>query len=234
MIEAIVAGSHLRFDGVRQRPQQLLTRLAERVPVLFVEEQFAAATDAEEWVKHGALTVLRPLRANADGTQIDAATLAAVRAWLGGRCALTWLYTPMMLPLADAEPGAPIVYDCMDDLASFRFAPAALGAREPALLDRATLIFAGGRTLYERRRAAGPRVRLYPSGVEFERFAQAQTLAPHPLTAALEPPVYGYFGVVDERIDLAIVDALGGSGANVLLIGPFAKLDPAGLPYRST
>ncbi|MGH7706735.1 MAG: amine oxidase, partial [Vulcanimicrobiaceae bacterium] len=183
MIEAIVAGSHLRFDGVRQRPQQLLTRLAERVPVLFVEEQFAAATDAEEWVKHGALTVLRPLRANADGTQIDAATLAAVRAWLGGRCALTWLYTPMMLPLADAEPGAPIVYDCMDDLASFRFAPAALGAREPALLDRATLIFAGGRTLYERRRAAGPRVRLYPSGVEFERFVQAQTLAPHPLAA---------------------------------------------------
>ncbi len=140
----------------------------------------------------------------------------------------------MMLALADAFPGAPLVYDCMDDLASFAFAPAGMREREQALMQRAGVVFCGGRTLYERRRERARNVQLFASGVEFERFSEAREIAPHPVTAAVPSPRYGYVGVVDERLDLALIESLAGdpSEPNVFLIGPVVKIDPAVLPRR--
>ena len=232
--EAIVVASHLRYDGVWQRPQQLMTRFAREVPVLFIEEQFPSHEDRDEIVQHGNVTVLRPLRRRADYTQLDDATIGIARLWLAGRQPLVWLYTPMLLRLAGAFPGAPLVYDCMDELAAFRFAPPRMREREAELLARAGLVFTGGRSLYQRRRALGEKVRLYPSGVEFEHFAGARTLEPHPLYRGLLKPVYGYFGVIDERIDYAILEALAVSGASIVMVGPFAKIDPATLPYKAS
>jgi len=176
--DCIVVGSHLRFDGVWQRPQQVVTRLAERVPVLFIEEAFAAATDRDEVREERGVTIVRPLRRNARASApADAATLATARAWAGSRRALVWLYTPLMAPLEGLASDGMVVYDCMDELAGFAFAPAAMATREADLTARARLVFAGGKSLYEARRAAGgAKVRLYPSGVEFEHFARARAL----------------------------------------------------------
>ncbi len=254
-VEALIVGSHLRFDGVWQRPQQLLSRLAARVPVLFIEEPFASGEDRDLTFEREGITVLRPFRrvsvtagvavrgavtgtadanrpGGASGTaaRIDAATIASAQAWLGARKPAVWLYTPMMLELADAFPGAPLVFDCMDDLASFDFAPPGMRERERDLLARAGLIFAGGRSLYEKRRDAGTRVKLYPSGVEFAHFAGARERAPHPLLSALDGPVFGYIGVIDERIDLEIVRALAARDCHTVYVGPIVKLDPALLP----
>jgi glycosyltransferase involved in cell wall biosynthesis len=230
--ECVVAGSHLRFEGVFQRPQQLLTRIARRVPVLFIEEPFLGAADRDEFEQHGELTVLRPVRRALGTERIDARTLQAARAWVGGRRALVWLYTPMMLALAGAFGDAPLVYDCMDELAAFAFAPPDMREREGALLTRADFVFAGGRSLYERRRSLGEKVKLFASGVEFEHFARAQTLTPHPLFAHLAAPVFGYFGAIDERIDLDVLLALAEGGGNLVLIGPIVKIAPAVLPRR--
>jgi len=208
-VEAVIAGSHLRFDGVWQRPQQLLSRLAERVPVLFVEEPFAAAEERNAILERGAVSVLRPFRHEPGDARLDGATIRSARDWLGSRRAALWLYTPMMLELADAFPAAPLIFDCMDDLASF---------------------FTGGRSLYERRRGEGERVKLYPSGVEFERFAAARSIEPHPLFVALEGPVFGYSGVIDERLDPAIVRELAARECHLVFAGPVVKIDPAILP----
>jgi UDP-galactopyranose mutase len=232
--DAIVVASHLRYDGVWQRPQQLMTRFAREVPVLFIEEQFPSHEDRNEFTQHGNVTVLRPLRRHADYTRLDDVTIGIARLWLAGRQPLVWLYTPMLLRLADAFPGAPLVYDCMDELAAFRFAPPQMREREAQLLARAGLVFTGGRSLYARRRALGEKVRLYPSGVEFEHFARARSIAPHPLYARLVGPVYGYFGVIDERIDYGILAALAASGASIVMVGPFAKIDPATLPRATS
>ncbi len=232
--DAIVVASHLRYDGVWQRPQQILTRFAREVPVLFVEEQFPSHEDRNEFAQHGNLTVLRPLRRRADYTHLDDATIEAARQWLGARRPLVWLYTPMLLRLTDAFEGAPLVYDCMDELAAFRFAPPQMREREAELLARADLVFTGGRSLFERRRALGEKVKLYPSGVEFEHFARARALEPHPLYRRLVRPVYGYFGVIDERIDYEILTALAESGASIVMVGPFAKIDPATLPRKTS
>jgi glycosyltransferase involved in cell wall biosynthesis len=105
--------------------------------------------------------------------------------------------------------------------------------REGALLERADVVFAGGRTLYERRREHGAKVHLHPSGVELDRFAA--DVGPHPLAAMLRAPVMAYVGVIDERLDYALIAALADAfpQGHVMLAGPIVKVDPAHLPQRA-
>jgi hypothetical protein len=231
--EVFVAGLHLRWDGVWQRPHHLLTRLSEKRPVIVVEEPYGAMVDRDELRHSGDLTVVRPLRRRGWGEPlIDEQALATVRTLTGGRRSGIWLYTPMMTELIDVLGASPVVYDVMDDLANFDFAPRGIREREAALLERADVVFAGGRTLYEKRRAYGSKVHLHPSGVELERFA-ADT-GPHPLAAMLRSPVMAYVGVVDERLDYELIAALADAfpGGHVILAGPVVKVDPARLPQR--
>jgi UDP-galactopyranose mutase len=230
---AFVAGLHLRWDGVWQRPQQLLSRIARDVPVVVVEEPFAAHEDRDVVFRDRGVTVVRPLRTRGWSTPlVDDASIATARSLAGVGPSGVWLYTPMMHVLADAFDAAPLVYDVMDELAQFDFAPEGMAANDRAMLERADLVFAGGRSLFAARATLGPKVRCEPSGVEFERFAA--DVAPHPLPAGLRGPVFGYVGVVDERIDIALIEAVAEAfpGGHVVLIGPISKLDPARLPRR--
>lgn len=231
--DIFVAGLHLRWDGVWQRPHHLLTRLAHELPVIVIEEPYGASVDRDEIRTYGALTVIRPLRRRGWGEPlIDAQALATARTLAGSRRCGAWLYTPMMTELIEAFAAAPVVYDAMDDLANFDFAPSGMRERETALLDCADIVFAGGRTLYENRRAYGTKVHCHPSGVEFERFAA--DVGPHPLAAMLSAPVLAYVGVIDERLDYELIAALADAfpGGHVILAGPVVKVDPARLPQR--
>jgi UDP-galactopyranose mutase len=231
---AIVAGLHLRWDGTWQRPHHVLSRLAARVPVVVIEEPFAANEDRDDVRRFGNLTVVRPLRRRGWSLPlVDDGAIATAQELVGAGPAGVWLYTPMMLELADAFEAEPLVFDCMDELAAFDFAPAGIAERDHLLLARADVVFTGGRSLYERRKAAGAKVKCYPSGVEIDRFSADVT--PHPLPAALERPVFGYVGVIDERIDLALVTALADAfpHGNVVMVGPPAKIDAALLPRRT-
>ncbi|HYZ15657.1 MAG TPA: hypothetical protein VE591_04620, partial [Candidatus Acidoferrum sp.] len=190
---AFVAGLHLRWDGVRQRPHHLLTRIARNVPVFVVEEPLAAARDHDEVRRDGAVTVIRPLRTRGWSLPlIDETAVATARSLLGPGPAGVWLYTPMMDALAAAFEAAPLVYDVMDELAHFDFAPPGIAEHEREVLTRADLVFAGGRSLHAKRAGLGltAKLRCEPSGVELERFAA--DVAPHPLPAALRGPVFGY------------------------------------------
>jgi UDP-galactopyranose mutase len=230
---AFVAGLHLRWDGVLQRPHHLLSRIARSVPVIVVEEPFAAHEDRDVVFRDRGVTVVRPLRRRGWSLPlVDDAAIATARGLAGDGPAGVWLYTPMMHALADAFAAAPLVYDVMDELAQFDFAPEGMAANDRAVLERADLVFAGGRSLYAARAALGAKVRCEPSGVEFERFAA--DVAPHPLPVGLRGPVFGYVGVVDERIDVALIEALadGFPDGHVVLIGPVSKLDPARLSRR--
>jgi glycosyltransferase involved in cell wall biosynthesis len=232
--EVFVAGLHLRWDGVWQRPHHLLSRLAQRLPVVVVEEPHGAGVDRDEVRREGNLSVIRPLRRRGWGAPlVDAQAIATTRELIGARTCGAWLYTPMMSELIEACAAAPVVYDVMDDLANFDFAPAGMRERETALLERADVVFTGGRTLYEHRRGYGPKVHCVPSGVELVRFA-ADT-APHPLTALLDGPVFAYVGVIDERLDYALIATLADAfpRGHVVLVGPVVKVDPALLPQRA-
>ena len=231
---AFVAGLHLRWDGVWQRPHHLLSRLAERARVVVIEEPFAAHHDRDDVRRFGDLTVIRPLRVRGwSEPLVDAQAIAAARAALGDVPCGAWLYTPMMSEVITAFDAAPVVVDAMDELANFDFAPAGLRERESALLTRADVVFAGGRSLYENRRDYGAKVYCFPSGVEVDRFATA--VAPHPLVAGLRGRVFAYVGVIDERLDYGTIAALADAfpADHVVLAGPVVKIDPGLLPQRT-
>ena len=227
--------SHLRWDFVYQRPNHLMARAARRYDVLFVEEAVVDDGPAHlELLPVDGLTVVRPHVPSAEGSEPVVARM--LRGLLAERHVddpVLWYYTPMALRWTEGIRPSAVVYDCMDELSAFRGAPAGLVALETDLLDRADLVFTGGRQLFEAKRARCPRVHCFPSSVDLAHFAQARVAQPDPHDQALIPgPRLGYFGVIDERIDLDLVEqvAMRRPDWQIVLVGPVAKIDPAAIP----
>jgi glycosyltransferase involved in cell wall biosynthesis len=235
-IEVVVAGLHLRWQGVWQRPNHLLSRIARDVPVIVLEEPLAAARDDDAVERRDGLTIVTPQRAARPADAVDSRALSTVRALAGDRRALVWLYTPMMLALADAFPAAPLVFDKMDELAKFAHADPRIAPRESGVLARADVVFSGGRSLFRSVEGRTRNARCYPSGVDVAHFARALAVRPHADLARFRGgPVFAYVGVIDERVDLELVDALAAAypAATVAMIGPVVKIDESALPRRA-
>lgn len=250
---ALVCFSHLRWGFVWQRPQHLLSRFARRLPVYVVEEpEFVAGDGASDLrlSQDGAVTIVTPLLPaslaehwgfNPVTNPRIAALLAPLFADLGPTGidavgAVAWYYTPMALGAAPTgfEPML-TVFDAMDELASFLGAPPVLREREAALMASADLVFAGGPSLYEARRGRHPRVSCFPSGVEPAHFAQAANGVARPADLAAHPhPVLGFYGVIDERLDLGLLAAVADARPDwtIAMIGPVVKIAEADLPRR--
>jgi glycosyltransferase involved in cell wall biosynthesis len=143
-----------------------------------------------------------------------------------------WYYTPMAYPLASGQSPRGVVYDCMDELSAFRHAPRQMLQRESALLRAADLVFTGGPSLHEAKRGRHPRVHCFPSSVDARHFARAAQ--DHPLQAALPHPRLGWCGVIDERVDLALVATLADAHPDwqLVMVGPIVKIDPGSVPRR--
>ena len=203
------------------------------MPVLVVEEPRTSTVDANTLAVHERVSVLTPER-RALADMVEQSTIERVRVWLGERAPAIWLYSPMMLPLADAFPDAPLVYDKMDQLSAFLHADPRLGEREDALLERAAVVFAGGASLWETVRRRARRGRALPSGVDVAHFEAARTVAPHAALRDLRRPIFGYIGVIDERLDLELIARLADArpDATIVMVGPVAKIPPGSLPQR--
>jgi UDP-galactopyranose mutase len=144
-----------------------------------------------------------------------------------------WYYTPMALQFADAITAAVTVYDCMDELSAFQDAPPELRRLETDLLGRTDIVFTGGMSLYEAKRAQHPNVHAFPSAVDSEHFGKARGVLPDPTDQAGIPwPRLGFFGVIDERLDRELVASLARLRPDwqLILVGPVVKIDPASLP----
>ncbi len=235
----LVCHSHLRWDWVYQRPQHVLSRLARDWPVIVEEEPLLDDRPPGLDVLSVAdgVTVVRPHRP--PGLDFDLGALvegylAAVR---GDRPIVRWFYSPMFATYGDRlGAGQMVVYDCMDELASFAGAPAGLIEAEARVLGRADVVFTGGRSIYESKRGRNPDVHCFPSAVDAGHFARASDdgLAVPADLAGLPRPVFGYYGVVDERLDYGLIARLADAPGvgSVVLVGPTIKVDPASLPRR--
>jgi UDP-galactopyranose mutase len=146
-----------------------------------------------------------------------------------------WYYTPMALQFSGHIQPAFCVYDCMDELSAFRFAPTALGSRERELLDRADIVFTGGRSLYHAKKGLHRNIHCFPSSIDKVHFSRARLMssADEPADQVEIPhPRVGFFGVIDERMDMALVSFLANSAPElqIVMIGPLAKIDATDLP----
>jgi protoporphyrinogen oxidase/glycosyltransferase involved in cell wall biosynthesis len=237
----IVVFSHLRWDFVFQRPQHLLSRLARHHPVLFVEEPvhdddgpfMEQSTPAPNITVCRAHTPVSAAGFHDDQIPLLQPLLAGMVP--PGEAPIVWFYTPMALPLLQGLNPGLVVYDCMDELASFKNPPKQLLQRESALLNLADLVFAGGPSLYEAKRNRHPNAHCFPSSVDVAHFGQALDRSrSHPAQAAIGHPRLGFFGVIDERFDTALVAAVADAHPEwqVVLVGPVSKIEPAQLPRR--
>jgi UDP-galactopyranose mutase len=126
----------------------------------------------------------------------------------------------------------------MDELSAFSGAPRDLLRRERELFARADVVFTGGHSLYEAKRAHHSNVHAFPSSVDAAHFASASGRTARLSEPAdqrdLPGPRVGFFGVVDERMDLALVARLADElpACSVVIVGPVAKIDPSSLPRR--
>src|SRR4051794_20871709 len=141
MPRELVVLSHLRWTFVWQRPQQLVSRVSNRYDrVWFVEEPnpVVGMTEPVLRTERHADVVRVWLDTPADGRNGSAgfepeicdcyaSELSNLLPRGGERD--VWLYTPMAMDLARALRPSLLIYDVMDDLAAFRFAPQSLVLR---------------------------------------------------------------------------------------------------------
>jgi UDP-galactopyranose mutase len=131
---------------------------------------------------------------------------------------------------------AAVVYDCMDELSMFKNAPPQLQILEDRLLRMADVVFTGGVSLFEAKRHMHPRVHPFPSGVDVLHFLQARGLSDDfKEQQGMPHPRLGFAGVIDERMDLALLDEVAKKRPEwqLVMIGPTAKIAPEALPRRS-
>ena len=241
--DPIVCLSHLRWNFVFQRPQHLMSRFAQTRTVIFFEEPLPAEAGAAMGVDlrlcaDTGVTVATPrLPKGLEGACRDAVLrqlLDEAMAAQGVSRPVLWYYTPMMLPLSRHVDAACVVYDCMDELANFRFAPPELTRLEAELIDRADVMFTGGHSLYEAKQDRHPNIHPFPSSVDRDHFAKARAMQPPRTDDAAPQPRLGFYGVIDERMDLGLLAALADARPDwsLMLVGPVVKIAENELPRR--
>jgi glycosyltransferase involved in cell wall biosynthesis len=238
----LVCFSHLRWQFVYQRPQHLMSRAATEQPVIFFEEPIFE--DAGELprlnvaVQSCGVTVMVPVlkSGSSEAEQAAAQRYLIDRLWSEWSNARVtfWYYTPMAWRFtAHLQPDI-CIYDCMDELSAFMNAPQALLELERHLLARAELVFTGGRSLFRAKRGRHPNCHLFPSSIEFDHFARAraQSCTEPADQIPIPHPRVGFFGVIDERMDIGLLAQLAATRPDLqfILIGPVVKIDPNSLP----
>jgi glycosyltransferase involved in cell wall biosynthesis len=252
----LIAFSHLRWNFVCQRPQHLMRQLALRFRVLYVEAPLFSAGEPHLEVTDlmPGLQVLVPHTRgqSGGGGGFDHNQISELRRLLAAYLresriddTVAWFFTPMALPLLATMQPCMVVYDCSEEWAVPR-APREWRRREAALMKRADLVLTHGPSLYEAKRALHSNVHHLPSGVDAENFAPraaaraqaelevAQAQAAARLLQSIARPRLGYFGVVDQRLDFALLDRLAAERPvwQVVMVGPVTGIGPQALPQR--
>jgi len=234
--------SHLRWDFVFQRPQHLMSRFAREMTVVFWEEPVdigrrdAAYLKVRQAENFPNVRVVTPhLPEGTDGAQREEALgrLLDAHVSITNGPLVTWYYTPMMLPFSRHLGASVVVYDCMDELSKFRFAPEHLLALEQELIDRADLVFTGGASLYEAKKGRHSSVHCFPSSVDRDHFARARRELPQPADQAqLKHPRLGFYGVIDERFDIDLLREMADMRPDwsFVMVGPVVKIGEDELP----
>lgn len=239
----LVCFAHLHWDFVWQRPQHLLSRFAQQGRVFYVEEPFVHTAGEpmeaymEEKERQNGLKVLvahLPLGLDDEtADQVQAELLTQYFAENSISDFVAWYYTPMALSKSRHLRAALTVYDCMDELANFKFAPPRLRQLEQELFERADLVFTGGQSLYEAKSLQHADAHAFPSSIDKAHFGQARTAGSDPADQAeIAHPRVGFFGVVDERLDSGLLGELAKAHPEwqFIIIGPVVKIEESALP----
>jgi len=236
--------SHLRWNFVFQRPQHLMNRFAREMNVIYWEEPvdigpkdtaFLQVRDAQD------ASNVRVVVPHLPEGMPDDAREAALKRLLDAHVAsirgplIAWYYTPMMLPFSRHLDVDATVFDAMDELSKFKFAPVKLLELEQELIDRADVVFTGGSSLYEAKKDRHDNIHCFPSSVDRAHFCKARARMFDPADQEdLPRPRLGFYGVIDERFDTDLLDKVAAMRPDwsFVMVGPVVKIAPEDLPKR--
>ena len=236
----LVCFCHLRWGFVFQRPNHLLTRFSKHQRVFFIEEPiFHDGHDTLEIENHNDnLFIITPyIKSGLSETEVQAIQRKMISNLFVKKKInryFTWYYTPMALPFTDHLTPELVIYDCMDELSAFKFAPPQLTILEKELFKKADVVFTGGNSIYEFKKDQHHNIHSFPSSIDKSHFGLARTKSPDPEDqAAIPHPRFGFFGVVDERFDIEMIDRVAREKPewHFVILGPVVKIDPASLPH---
>jgi len=242
---SLICFSHLRWNFVFQRPQHLMSRFAREMDVIYWEEPIeigpkeTAFLQVREAPDAANVRVIVP---HLPEGMPEVAREAALKRLLDAHVALihgplvAWYYTPMMLPFSRHLDADVVVFDVMDELSKFKFAPEHLLDLEQELIERSDVVFTGGSSLFEAKKDRHPNVHCFPSSVDRAHFAKARAHSFDPADQEdLPRPRLGFYGVIDERFDIDLLDQVAAMRPDwsFVMVGPIVKIAQEDLPKRS-
>ncbi|MBI5443286.1 MAG: glycosyltransferase [Deltaproteobacteria bacterium] len=209
----VVCFSIIEWDFRFQRPQQLLSRLADRGHRVFYVSQ--------DFRPEGPAVLLRKIRPNVweaslrgprknvyredlAPSEVEALfeSLDALRRDEGLGAAVSLVQLPFWAPLVEEARSRlswPVVYDCMDFHAGFSTNETAMLARARQLLMDADLVVVSSRFLENEAAPLARRVVRIPNACDFDHFAAIPAPTPKPA------PVVGYYGAIADWFDSDLV-----------------------------
>ena len=236
----LICFSHIRWDFVYQRPQHLMSRFALYNRVFVIEEPIEEVSDFYKLRKDSEtnnLWIIQLYVSKKNSIEKRALVLRALIDSLfhskNVKEYMLWYYTPMALEYSNHLHPSLIIYDCMDELSAFKFAPPELKKIEGILLKIADVVFTGGHSLYEAKKYLHHNVHSFPSSIDKLHFQSARIKGVDPLDQAKIPyPRFGFYGVIDERFHISLISELARRRADwhFIFIGPVIKIDPSILP----
>lgn len=148
----LICFSHLRWNPLYQRPQQLLMRFAKDYRIFYIEEadyRPGAETPQLEH-DHAAenILVIRPLLPEGTSEKESVCLLQLLLVEMFEAFSIHpdifWYYTPMALMFTKGFTPELTVYDCMDEMTSVKLAPSVMSMMEKQLFRTADMVFTGG------------------------------------------------------------------------------------------
>lgn len=238
----LICFSHLRWNFVFQRPQHLMSRCAQTYRTFFIEEPIFSEGQERLEYNHTDTNVgivIPYLNPGIAEEEVALRLNKLLMDFFKEKSILHyifWYYTPMALSFTENFNPQLIIYDCMDELSAFKFAPPRLKELEKTLFNKADLVFTGGVSLYEFKKSQHHNIYPFPSSIDKNHFGQARTLKAEPEDQENIPhPRLGFYGVIDERFDIDLINQVAElkSDWHFVLVGPVVKIDPDSLPKKN-
>lgn len=257
----IVCLSSTRWSFLWQRPQQIMSRLCARHDILYVDPPFPVAEEQVRGISNDesgtlivknlqtindALQIFRPLEISRFSyPDLDSNELLKMNQellqcqiqkalfQLGWQHPLLWLYDPRNVNLVDQLNPCGVIYDCVDSFRSFSWSHPHVSIWEEALVDRADVVLATSRALYQERLRKNRYTFLVPNAADYKHFSPWQGYEKPADITAISRPRLGFIGAIYEWVDLELLQVIADKSPawNLVLIGP--KQHGLQLPERS-
>lgn len=233
----LIVFSHLRWNFVYQRPQHIISRFTDQYRVFYIEEPELTENEDDYRIKlySNTIVVTPQLNRHKEEDHAERQRELVLRLFREYNIEqyIFWYYAPMAFLFTNDFTPEAVVYDCMDELSAFKFAPPQLRQAEQDLLERADVVFTGGNSLYEAKKQKHSNIYCFPSSIDKTHFYKARLMQTDPADQqAIPHPRFGFFGVIDERFDTELVREVATQRPawQFILLGPVVKIDEAVLP----